>query len=157
MNAFPEYSFHLADEEETLNFGARLAQMLESGDVVALYGDLGMGKTTLSRGLIKSLIPELEDVPSPTYTIVQVYEPDAFQLWHFDLYRLDDPSEVIEIGLEEALIDVCLIEWPEKAGNYLPQSRLSVTLKPDGTGRLACLAAGSKEWADRLEGHFGHD
>ena len=73
MNAFPEYSFHLADEEETLNFGARLAQMLESGDVVALYGDLGMGKTTLSRGLIKSLIPELEDVPSPTYTIVQVY------------------------------------------------------------------------------------
>ena len=157
MNQKPEYQFFLGNEAETLRFGVRLAGMLKEGDVLALDGDLGMGKTTLSRGLIKSLLPELEEVPSPTYTIVQTYETTGFLLWHFDLYRLEDPSEVIELGFEDAIEDVCLIEWPDKAGNYLPDARLTISLEAEGEGRLARLIAGSKDWADRLKEEFGHD
>ncbi len=157
MNAKPEYHFFLADEAETLRFGARLAKLLKEGDVLALYGDLGMGKTTLSRGLIKALVPDLEEVPSPTYTIVQTYDTDAFMLWHFDLYRLEEPDEVIELGFEDAIEDVCLIEWPEKAGSYLPQARLTVQLEADADGRTLTLIAGSDDWASRLEDYFGHD
>lgn len=157
MNARPEYVFLITDEVETLRFGASLAGLLQDGDVVALVGDLGMGKTTLSRGIIKSLLPDLTEVPSPTYTIVQTYDCPDFLLWHFDLYRLDEPRDVIELGFEDALNDVCLIEWPEKAGTYLPEARLTVRLDPAGEGRKLTLMAGSDHWADRLKDHFGHD
>lgn len=157
MTSNPEYQFFLADEAETLKFGARLSGLLRAGDVIALSGDLGMGKTTLTRGLIRSLIEGLEELPSPTFTLVQTYECPEFLIWHFDLYRLEDPSEVIEIGFEDALDDVCLIEWPEKAGHYLPRTRLTLRLDAQGDGRIATLMAGSEDWADRLGDFFGHD
>lgn len=157
MNASPILQFSLASDNESERFGARLAALLSSGDIVALYGNLGMGKTTLSRGLIRSLLSPDQEVPSPTYTIVQTYDCDDFLLWHFDLYRLNAPDEVIELGFEDALEDVCLIEWPEKAGDFLPNDRLSVHIEAEGTGRKITLIPGTENWKRRLNEQFGHD
>lgn len=115
-------------------FGARLAAVAQVGDIIALSGDLGAGKTTLARGLLRGLGLEGE-APSPTFTIVQTYEPPEMRLpvWHCDLYRLDDPEEAIELGLEEAFeTALVLIEWPERLGPYLPAQALRLRL--DGAG-----------------------
>ncbi|MFC6198395.1 tRNA (adenosine(37)-N6)-threonylcarbamoyltransferase complex ATPase subunit type 1 TsaE [Ponticaulis profundi] len=147
----------LAGEAETRAFGAKLATLLQPGDVVALYGDLGRGKTTLSRGLIRSLTGPEQDVPSPTYTLVQTYDVGDETIWHFDLYRVEHPDEVIELGFEDALNDICLIEWPEKAGRYLPEDRLSIEISGDGETRTLALLPGTPEWEVRLNGHFGNE
>ena len=157
MNASPEFQFFLSSEGEMMDFGARLSSLLKAGDVIALYGDLGAGKTTLSRGLIHALLGNEDDVPSPTYTIVQSYDAAPAMVWHFDLYRLEDPEEVIEIGFEEALDDICLIEWPEKAGRYLPADRLSLNIERDGDGRKLSLLPGTSDWKARLHEHFSED
>ena len=157
MNASPYHEFILADEEATARLGARIAALLTNGDVIALYGDLGMGKTTFVRGLIRGLLGDDTEIPSPTYTIVQSYEHEDQTIWHFDLYRLDDPEEVIEIGFEDALEDIALIEWPEKAGSFLPQDRLSIRIEPYDTGRKLVLLPATQEWKARLDECFGSD
>ena len=96
-----EHTFILADDAATRALGAALAGLLMAGDVIALHGDLGAGKTTLTRGLIQALCGADEDVPSPTYTLVQAYDGPGFPIWHFDLYRLDRPDEVRELGWDE--------------------------------------------------------
>ncbi len=119
-------------EQETIEFARMFSQSLGPRDVVLLHGDLGMGKSVFSRAVIRSLcgVDNLE-VPSPTFTLVQTYDADIGTLWHFDLYRLSDVSEVYELGWEEALIDgVLLIEWPERLGYLRPQSYIDVTLSP---------------------------
>jgi N-acetylmuramate 1-kinase len=136
-------SIHLADDRATGLFGEDLLLALEIGDCVALYGDLGAGKSTLSRALIRALAgdPDLE-VPSPTFTLVQSYDL-KIPVAHFDLYRLSDESELDELGLEEALAEgICLIEWPSKAGRALPKSRIELHLAfaPDG-GRILTIHA----------------
>ena len=115
-----EPTFILADDAATRALGAALAGLLKAGDVIALHGDLGAGKTTLTRGLIQALCGADEDVPSPTYTLVQAYDGPGFPIWHFDLYRLDRPDEVRELGWDETQAGVALIEWPDRAGRYLP-------------------------------------
>jgi tRNA threonylcarbamoyladenosine biosynthesis protein TsaE len=109
------------------------------GDVIALQGELGSGKTTLARGFLHALGLD-EEVPSPTFTLVQVYELARLTVWHFDLYRLARPGDVWELGLEQALAEgVALIEWPDRLGTLLPTDRLDVALSILGEGREAEL------------------
>lgn len=133
-----------------MEFGARLAPYLRAGDVLALTGELGAGKTTFSRGVIQTLLGAV-DVPSPTYTLVQTYECPEFDLWHCDLYRLEAPADVLELGLvdmEEEIVS--LIEWPDKMGNYLSPAALNVHIGFHETGRNITLS-GATEWAERLK------
>ena len=143
----------LADEAATEGLAARLATLLRTGDVVALSGDLGSGKTALCRALINALPGPTEEVPSPTFTLVQVYERGDRQIWHFDLYRIEDPEDVWELGFEEALAEgVSLIEWPDRLGGQLPHNRLDLeltVLSTDGQPRRAALH-GLGTWAARL-------
>lgn len=127
----------LSDDAQMRAFGATLARTAKIGDVWALTGDLGAGKTTLARGFIEALCGAV-DVPSPTYTLVQTYAAPEFEIWHCDLYRLERPDDILELGLLDAFEDsVCLIEWPEKLGPYKPRvlHRLHIDFADDG-GRL---------------------
>jgi len=136
----PAFSMSLPDESATERLGATLAERLRVGDVVGLKGELGAGKTTLARAIIRAAAgdPELI-VPSPTFTLVEVYDTPRGAIWHFDLYRLEAPEQVYELGWEEALADgVVLLEWPERLGPLLPQ-HLSVILEIEGDGRRALL------------------
>lgn len=149
-----EATFALADAEATTALGARLAPLLQAGDAVLLYGPLGMGKSTLARGLIRALTRPDEDVPSPTFTLVQFYESQP-PIAHFDLYRLTRPEEAYEIGLDEALDEGCvLIEWPERLGEdsawIAGTNLLSITLAENGQGRVATVS-GAGSWDERLQ------
>jgi tRNA threonylcarbamoyladenosine biosynthesis protein TsaE len=144
------YELFLPSATETEALGRRLALVLAPGDVVALHGDLGAGKTTLARGLIRALCPAITEVPSPTYTLVQCYDAPGFQIWHFDLYRLQAPDEVRELGWDEAAGGVRLIEWPDRAGRFLPAARLDVFLSAAGSQRSAALVSDSEHWQEIL-------
>ncbi len=153
-DAAPSLTVALADADATARLGAAVAAQLEPGETVLLYGPLGMGKSTLARGLVRALTRPNEDVPSPTFTLVQFYESDP-PVAHFDLYRLTRPEEAFEIGLDEALDEGCaVIEWPERLGEdpaaWLGPDRLAVTLAEDGGGRLATLV-GAGAWATKLK------
>ncbi len=121
----------LETAEDTARSAAMLAPVLRAGDVVALNGDLGTGKTVFARSLIHTLYPGAE-VPSPTFNLVLTYEPEdpaAPAIWHFDLYRLDAPEDAIELGIEDAFDDaISLIEWPERLEHLLPDRRVDMTL-----------------------------
>jgi tRNA threonylcarbamoyl adenosine modification protein YjeE len=132
----------LTDEDETARLGEDLALALNKGDWIALSGDLGAGKSTLARALLRALADDpLLEVPSPTFTLVQAYEL-RIPISHFDLYRLGDASELDELGFDEALANgICLVEWPELADNLLPQARISLKLEHDGSGRRATISA----------------
>ncbi len=123
---------------------------MEPGDVVCLFGNLGAGKTTLSRGAIEAWVGAAEEAPSPTYTLVQTYDGPRGELWHVDLYRLKQPDDAWELGLEDAFAyAACLIEWPERLGGQLPRDRLDIALAPDGEGRMAMLNAHGA-WREKL-------
>ncbi len=136
----PAFPLPLADETATEHLGATLAARLKPGDVVGLKGELGAGKTTLARAILRAAAGEPAlIVPSPTFTLVEVYETPGGTYWHFDLYRLETPEQVFELGWEEARAEgIVLIEWPERLGPLLPK-HLSVTLEIDGDGRRALL------------------
>lgn len=128
-------------ESDTIRFGEDLALALKPGDCVALRGDLGAGKSTLARALIRAVADDSHlEVPSPTFTLVQTYEL-RLRISHFDLYRLGDVSELDELGLDEALDQgVALIEWPERAGQALPRDTIEVSLSSEGDGRRATVS-----------------
>jgi tRNA threonylcarbamoyladenosine biosynthesis protein TsaE len=137
----PTFSLPLADEAATERLGAALAARLRPRDVVALEGGLGAGKTTLARAILRAAAgdPELI-VPSPTFTLVEIYETPGASWWHFDLYRLEQPEQVFELGWEDARAEgVALVEWPERLGPLLPRDRLTVRLAIEGEGRRATL------------------
>lgn len=144
----------LASDADTRALGGQLAQLLRRGDVIALHGDLGAGKTTLVRGLIQSLLGREEEVPSPTYTLVQMYDGPGFPVWHFDLYRLENADDVQELGWDETPDGAVLIEWPDRAGEHLPVNRLDVFLEISGDGRRARLEPGGEGWQERLDERF---
>ena len=139
------------DESSLRDVGARLAGRLQAGDVIALYGELGAGKTTFSRGLIAAYCGA-DDVPSPTYTLVQLYDTGLLPVWHFDLYRLKSPEELVELGWDETQDGVALVEWPERAGDHLPQWRLDVRIEFAGEGRRVTLEPRGEGWQTRLHG-----
>lgn len=113
--------FHTTSEEETTALAAALAQKAVRGDVYALQGTLGAGKSVFARGFIQALTGTGTDVPSPTFTLVQTYETSHGMIWHFDLYRLETPEDVYETGWEEALADgITLVEWPQRLGTLIP-------------------------------------
>lgn len=130
-------------------FGRRLASKLRPGDVVALFGELGAGKTTLARGLLAGLGHEGE-VASPTFPIVIPYETLRLPVWHVDLYRIEDQAEIEELALDEALEDGALVvEWPERLGRALWPHSLRLTLSPDGEGARALTAGVPAAWEAR--------
>lgn len=119
----------LPDEAATQALGRALAAALGSGEAICLYGPLGAGKSTLARALVRALTTPTEDVPSPTFTLVQFYEGARLNVAHFDLYRLTSPDEAYEIGLDEALDEgAAVIEWPERLEGDLPRDRLDVEI-----------------------------
>jgi tRNA threonylcarbamoyladenosine biosynthesis protein TsaE len=144
--------FSLADEAATRRLGERLAARARPGDVIALWGTLGTGKSTLARAFIRALTTPDEEVPSPTFTLVQQYESEAGLIWHFDLYRLEKPDDALELDIEEAFFEgICLIEWPDQLGPHLPRRRLDVTLEAgdtEGERRVSLSAAG--DWTERI-------
>jgi len=137
----------LPDEAATAALARRVAALARPGDVVALSGDLGTGKTLFARAFIGE-----EDVPSPTFTLVQTYDRPMGRVWHFDLYRLKSPEEAIELDIEDAFAEgISLIEWPERLGAFLPAQRLDIGLEFAGppTARRARLE-GRGRWARLL-------
>lgn len=144
----------LTSPDATARLAATLAPALGPGDVLLLSGGIGAGKTHFARALIQSLLPAPEDVPSPTFTLVQVYDTPDFEIWHSDLYRLTHPDEVMELGLTDAFESaLCLVEWPDRLGDLAPHSALSLTfaLDPAEEARQLTLDWSAPGWAARLE------
>lgn len=144
-------SLTLPDPSATDALGRRLAALLRPGDVVALEGPLGSGKTALARAAIRSLTDAAEEVPSPTFTLVQVYEAPAGPLYHFDLYRLEAPDQAVELGIDDAFADgISLVEWPDRLGGYLPKRHLRIVLAAGAAKdeRIAKITGG-EAWKER--------
>ncbi|HEX8573402.1 MAG TPA: tRNA (adenosine(37)-N6)-threonylcarbamoyltransferase complex ATPase subunit type 1 TsaE [Allosphingosinicella sp.] len=139
----------LIGPEATEAFGRRLAAELQAGDVVALFGELGAGKTTLARGILAGL-GHRGEVASPTFPIVIPYETPALPAWHVDLYRIEDPAEIEQLSLDEALeAGALIVEWPERMGNALWPHSLRLTLRREGEGVRALTAKLTPAWEAR--------
>lgn len=135
-----ELTLSLPAEDDTTRLGAWMAAHLHAGDCVALHGPIGAGKSHFARAFIRARLGREEDVPSPTFTLVQTYDDGETEIWHADLYRLTHPDEVLELGLDTAFDDaICLIEWPERMGAALPLDAIHLDLRALGDGRQAVL------------------
>ena len=149
----------LDDEAATARLAGRIAAAARARDVIALRGPLGSGKTSFARAFIRALGHGGEEVPSPTFTLVETYAfPGRPPIWHFDLYRLEAPEEVYELGIEEAWGEgICLIEWPERIAPLLPAARLEIVLARGAAPerRVATLDGGAR-WAP-VVGDIGDD
>ena len=165
----PVIRIELSDLAATQRFGGLLAAQLKAGDVIALSGALGAGKSALARAIIQAIDPTEDDVPSPTFTLVQHYAlADGTPLWHLDLYRIDDAQDAMALGLDDAFVDaVCLIEWPDRLKKFLPKTNLSIYLYTDETADESGDTANDEElgssvrfadvtappnWSDRITG-----
>jgi len=153
------FEFGLPDEAATAALACSLAARCRLGDVIALKGELGVGKTSFARAFINALPhadgpgPAAEEVPSPTFTLVQIYDRLPAPVWHFDLYRIEHREEVTELGLEEALASaITLIEWPERLGPALPVPYLEVALSYEPAGGRHASLCGTGDWPRRLLG-----
>ena len=139
----PMLTRFLPDEAATVALGQRLASHLRKGDCLLLQGPIGSGKSTLARALIRARLGRMEEVPSPTFTLVQVYEADGVEIWHADLYRLTHPDEVWELGLDDAFSRaICLVEWPDRLGAHVPADAILLRFSAQGEGRVATLSGG---------------
>ncbi len=151
---YPPLSLSLCSADDTARIARSLAPRLRPGDVVLMTGDIGAGKTHFARSLIQSLMDPVEDVPSPTFTLVQTYDTRLGELWHSDLYRLSHPDEVIELGLLDAFEDaICLVEWPDRLGELEPPGALSLSLalgKNEGE-RTLTFDWTAPDWATKLK------
>nr|WP_269806836.1 MULTISPECIES: tRNA (adenosine(37)-N6)-threonylcarbamoyltransferase complex ATPase subunit type 1 TsaE [unclassified Pseudomonas] len=148
----------LADEPATVAFGAKLAEVTKGHGVIFLEGDLGAGKTTLSRGLIRGLGHD-GPVKSPTFTVVEPYEIGDIRAFHFDLYRLVDPEELEYLGIRDYFEGdaLCLFEWPDKGAGVLPKPDLTITISPQAGGRslnLSPQGARGEAWCAVLAKEF---
>lgn len=146
----------LPSEEDTAALAERIGALAGPGDVLLLSGPIGAGKTHFARALIRARLAEhglAEDIPSPTFTLVQSYEAGPLEIWHADLYRLTHPDEVVELGLIDAFeTALCLVEWPDRLGALAPPAalRLDFAATPDGAHRVTL--SGDAAWAARLAG-----
>ena len=147
----------LKSEQETASLAHRLSHHLMPGDVMLLSGEIGAGKSYFARSLIQFSQEIAEDVPSPTFTLVQTYNTRIGEIWHADLYRLGATDEIIELGLADAFQEaICLVEWPEILGSLTPSGALTITFKttPKPGHRQLEFSWADASWADRLAG-FG--
>ncbi len=139
-----------SSEKETEDLGRRLAPLLRRGDCLTFTGDLGAGKTTLIRALIRELAGAPIDVPSPTYALVEAYEFET-PIFHVDLYRLENQADAWELGLEDMFeTGITLIEWPDRAEDLLPAERLGLTITHRDQGREVSWQPSGKEWTERM-------
>ena len=141
-----QLSVELKDESATVLMGNKLALVVKDGAIVYLHGDLGAGKTTFTRGVIQGL-GHKGNVKSPTYTLVEPYELNLVNAYHFDLYRLGDPEELEFMGIRDyfELNSLCLIEWPEKGAGILPKADLDITLEYVDAGRIITFVANNSK------------
>ena len=140
-------AFTLDTPEDTARFATLLGAQLAPGDVVLLEGDVGAGKTHFARSLIQSLLSHAEDVPSPTFTLVQTYPTELGDIWHADLYRLTSTHEIEELGLVDAFeTDICLVEWPDRLGPLVPAHGLTLSFMPAETETARHMTV---RWTDR--------
>jgi len=152
----------LDSPDATTAVAAALAPLLGAGDVVLLSGQVGAGKTHFARALIQARLiaaGAIEDIPSPTYTLVQTYDDGICEIWHADLYRLSDPAEIHELGLADAFCDaICLVEWPDRLNGFQPVDPLSIHLSSTSTPgeRIARISGLGERWA-KLQGWPGID
>ncbi|MEL7252713.1 MAG: tRNA (adenosine(37)-N6)-threonylcarbamoyltransferase complex ATPase subunit type 1 TsaE [Pseudomonadota bacterium] len=148
---------HSHSPEETERLASALAPRLRPGDTMLLNGPIGAGKSHFTRAAILQLLPVPEDIPSPTYTIVQTYLTPRAEVWHADLYRLSDPGEIHELGLLAAFEEaICFVEWPDRLGPNAPASALTLTLSPhsDEHTRTLVFSWSDPAWQTRLDGVF---
>jgi tRNA threonylcarbamoyladenosine biosynthesis protein TsaE len=152
-----DITLNLADEAATLSLGDRLSRTLRAGQSIYLHGDLGAGKTTLVRGLLHGM-GHVGKVKSPTYTLVEPYVISGLSLYHFDLYRFNDPEEWDAAGFRDYFnaATICLVEWPEKARELLPDPDIDIVLTPMGEGRQVRLTANTASGEKTLDG-LSHD
>ena len=144
----------VSDQTGTEALAARLAAIAKPGDVILMHGTLGMGKSAFCRAFIRAVADNPhEEVPSPTFTLVQIYELDRLPVWHFDLYRLSDPEEIHELDIEDAFADaISLIEWPDRLEYLTPENRLDIHIELGSTpeGRVFKLDPHGDDWAARI-------
>lgn len=141
----------LPTEADTARLGEDLARVAKRGDCILLEGPIGAGKSTLARAFIRARLGQGEDVPSPTFTLVQVYDAGAVEIWHADLYRLTHSDEVWELGLDDAFTSaICLVEWPDRLGAHVPPDALRIRLEAQGDGRRAVISGGRADLARAL-------
>lgn len=149
--ALGQRRFVLSNEQDTIALGGRLAGCLKPGDCLALAGDLGVGKTSLARSIIQASVGEPCPVPSPTFTLVQTYDLAEGRIWHFDLYRLGVADELLELGWDEALTEISLIEWADRAERYLPADRVTISLAFGGDeDERSALIEAPEDWLAQL-------
>lgn len=153
MSELATFQFTSASDQDTADFARLLVPFLAAGDVILLHGDIGAGKSHFSRSLIQSVMDPVEDVPSPTFTLVQTYDTQIGEIWHADLYRLSDLDETYELGLIDAFEEaICLIEWPDRLGDEAPQTALHVTLTAqDENTREIAIEGPSDRWSDAIQ------
>lgn len=144
--------FRLSSEGDADALGRALARQAQSGDCYLLRGQIGAGKSALARAFIRALLGQETEVPSPTFTLVQTYDYAETEIWHADLYRLNDPNEAIELGLTDAFdTAICLIEWPELLADLTPKNALDILLEVTPHDHVATLTFGTP-WTDRVAG-----
>ena len=144
----------LTSPQETANLAARIAPHLRAGDTVLLEGPRGAGKTHFARAVILARISVPEDIPSPTYTMVQTYDAGDVEIWHCDLYRLTSPNEALELGLEDAFENsICLVEWPDRLADLAPNDGLilSFSVVAEAEHRHLTASAKSARWQPVLD------
>lgn len=142
---------YLTDEKATHSLAKTLANQAILGDVYLLEGDLGSGKTSFARSFIRSFGCDKEEVPSPTFTVLQQYPLKEYMIWHYDLYRLKDPSELEELGIDDAFREgISLIEWPDRLGTWHPQSYFLLKFEIKSESERTIYIKSSPDYSDRL-------
>lgn len=154
MGDSTQIDLHLPDPAATERLAAIIAREVRPGDAILLSGDLGTGKTHFARAFINALTPAPEEVPSPTFTLVQTYDAQAqgepVEIWHFDLYRLKSPDETQELGIEDAFAEgIALVEWPDRLGSLKPREHLELRLAIAGDGARRATLLPTSAWRDR--------